>query len=106
MMNTVEQAKIYKRNYILAEQKAWARQGISSAVVDGFVVTVGDKDCDYISFKEFLVSRMAYIGMRRFANLTNLKLDELIKLITNEDPSESVWFKTAEKYFDAMEGDY
>lgn len=106
LMNTVKQAKIFKRQKLIDEQIDLAKYGISSAIENDYVVTIGDADCDYLSFKHFLVGQMAIMGMKQFANKTEWPLDDLIEFVTNEGPDNSEWFETAENYFDAMQGDY
>lgn len=105
-INTIEQARIFKMSRILEEQKGWARDGISTAVVNGEIVTVGNSDCDYVSFKAFCVDQMVRMGMKQFANKTEWPLDDMAECLTNEGPENDLWFDTAYEYFDAMEGDY
>ena len=106
MINTVEKAKKFKMSRILEEQKDWARDGISIAVVNGEIVTVGDSDCDYANFKAFCVDQMIRMGMKQFANKTEWPLYDMARCLTEEGPESDVWFDTAYEYFDAIEGDY
>ena len=44
---TSEQKKLIKEKKNADEQAMFAQQGVSSAVEDGEVVTIGNGDCDY-----------------------------------------------------------
>lgn len=106
VINTVDQAKIFKRQQLIDEQIELAESGISSAIEGDIVVTIGDADCDYLNWKHFLVAQMAQMGMKQFANYTEWPLDDLVEFVTNESPDNDEWFDTTENYFDGMRGNY
>ena len=107
LMNTVEQAKLFKRQKLIDEQIELAEAGISSAIENNNkVVTIGEINNGYLSFKHFLVAQMAIMGIKQFSNKTEWPLDDLIEFITNEGPDNDEWFNVAEDYFNGMRGNY
>lgn len=107
MINTVDQAKIYRRNQLIEEQIELAEAGISSAIEDGNqVVTIGNADCDYISAKHFLLAQATRLGIKRFLNVTDETAEDFIDNFAELEIDNDDWFDMVENYFDGMRGNY
>lgn len=101
-----EQVKEIKKEQRDKQQKSLAGQGISSAIENGQIVTVGDADRDYLDWKEFVLAQIARLGWQRYCNLTGWDIDELIEDLAEEDQDSTLWSDDAKDYFGAVEGDY
>ena len=88
------------------QQKQYAENGISTAIVNGKLVTVGDFDRNYNDWKHFIVSQIFNMGIVNFLNLTDWDINELVEDLAEEEQGSNLWCDDAEKYFNAMEGDY
>ena len=107
MINTIDQAEIFKRQRLIDEQIELAEAGISSAIEDNnHVVTIGDADCDYISAKHFLLAQVARLGVKRFLNATDETVEDFIDNFAELEIDNDDWFDVVENYFDGMRGDY
>ena len=106
MINTVDEARIYRRNQLIEEQIELAEAGISSALEGNQVVTIGNADCDYISAKHFLLAQVTRLGIKRFLNATNETVEDFIDNFAELEIDNDDWFDVVENYFDGMRGDY
>ena len=102
---TSEQKKLIKEKKIVDEQAMLAQQGVSSAVEDGEVVTIGNGDCDYWDFKHFIVAQIARMGFKAYEDLTGWDHDELVYDLADCEPESQLWFDDVEDYFDGVEGE-
>ncbi len=84
----------------------YAEDGISSALENGQVVTIGDSECDYNNFKEFIVAQIFRLSLPRFIKITGWDKEELIDYLANVDPYDGIWKDDTMDYFDGVEGDY
>ena len=103
---SIEQMKEIKKNKLAKQQEQLAQCGISTAVVNGTIVTVGDYDRNYIDWKHFIIAQIARIGLSNYSDMTGWDINELVEDLAEEEQGSNLWFDDAEKYFDAMEGDY
>lgn len=102
---TSEQKKLIREKKIADEQAMLAQQGVSSAVENGSVVTIGNGDCDYWDFKHFVVAQIARMGFEAYEDLTSWDHDELVEDLAEESSSSStVWKDDVMECFDGMEG--
>ena len=101
-----EQMQEIKKNKLAKQQERLAQCGISTAVVNGKIVTVGDYDSNYIDWKHFIIAQIARMGLSNYTEITGWDANELVEDIAEEEQGSNLWFDDAEKYFDAMEGDY
>ena len=106
MTYSPEQMQEIKKNKLAKQQKQYAENGISTAVVNGTLVTVGDYDRNYIDWKHFIIAQIARIGLSNYSDMTGWDINELVEDLAEEEQGSNLWFDDAEKYFDAMEGDY
>ena len=106
MTYSPEQMQEIKKIKLAKQQKQYAENGISTAIVNGKLVTVGDFDRNYNDWKHFIVSQIFNMGIVNFLNLTDWDINELVEDLAEEEQGSNLWFDDAEKYFDAMEGDY
>lgn len=104
---SLEQMKMIRNQKRIERQKESAESGISTAVVCGQIVTIGDYDCDYHSWKHFIVAQIARLGFLRYVNLTGWDINELVEdLAGSDDPNDDIWLDDATKWFDAVEANY
>ncbi|WP_288557786.1 hypothetical protein [uncultured Lactobacillus sp.] len=103
---TMEQMREIRNQRIAKEQDALAEQGISSAIENGEVVTIGNADCDYLDFKHFIVAQIAQRGFAWFIDKTGWDKDELIEDLAEQDSSNTVWQDDVEDFFNGKEGNY
>lgn len=68
---TREQAKTFREQRLLEEQKRLAEQGISSAFEGKFLVTIGDSSCNYYNFKHFITTQIFGMGIDNFVEKTD-----------------------------------
>ena len=106
MTYSPEQMQEIKKNKLAKQQEQLAQCGISTAIVNGTLVTVGDYDRNYIDWKHFIIAQIARMGLSNYTEITGWDANELIEDIAEEEQGSNLWFDDAEKYFDAMEGDY
>lgn len=102
---TNEQKKLIREKKIADEQAMLAQQGISSAVENGQVVTIGNSDCDYWDFKHFVVAQIARMGFKAYEDLTCWDHDGLVYDLADCEPESQLWFNDVEDYFDGVEGE-
>lgn len=96
------EAALRRRN---AEQEELAKEGISSAVMGDQVVTIGDPDCNYNSFKHFIVAQIARLDIWGFADKYGWDLDELVEDLADEESDSSLWRQETMDHFNGVEGD-
>lgn len=106
MTYSPEQMQEIKKVKLAKQQKQLAQRGISTAVVNGTLVTVGDYDRNYIDWKHFIIAQIARIGLSNYSDMTGWDINELVEDLAEEEQGSNLWFDDAKKYFDAMEGDY
>ena len=106
MTYSPEQMQEIKKIKLAKQQERLAQCGISTAVVNGKIATVGDYDRNYIDWKHFIIAQIARMGLSNYTEITGWDANELIEDIAEEEQGSNLWFDDAEKYFDAMEGDY
>ena len=83
---TREQAKTFREQRLLEEQRKLAEQGISSAFEGKFLVTIGDSSCDYYNFKHFITTQVFSMGIDNFVEKTDWDKKEVIE--ESEEPEE------------------
>ena len=103
---TPEQAKFFREQQVLKEQRELAKQGISSAFEDKFLVTIGDSSCDYYNFKHFITAQIFRMGLDKFVDKTDWDKDEVIEYLATVDQYDDLWKEQVIDYFDGIEGDY
>lgn len=104
---SLEQMKMIINQKRIELQKEAADSGISTAVVCGQIVTIGDYDCDYHSWKHFIVAQIVRLGFQRYVSLTGWDINELVDdLAGNADPNDDIWLDDAKDYFNAVEANY
>lgn len=104
---SLEQMKMIRNQKRIEQQKEAADSGISTAVVCGQIVTIGDYDCDYHSWKHFIVAQIVRLGFQRYVSLTGWDINELVDdLAGNADPNDDIWLDDAKDYFNAVEANY
>lgn len=101
---TREQEKLIKAKKIADEQAMLAQQGVSSAIENGQVVTIGNGDCDYWDFKHFVVAQIARMGFDNYEDITGWDHDELIFDLSDYGPEDVLWREDVMGYFDGVEG--
>ena len=106
MTYSPEQMQEIKKVKLAKRQKQLAQCGISTAVLNETLVTVGDYDRNYIDWKHFIIAQIARIGLSNYGDMTGWDINELVEDLAEEEQGSNLWFDDAEKYFDAMEGDY
>ena len=106
MTYSPEQMQEIKKVKLAKQQKQLAQCGISTAVVNGTLVTVGDYDRNYIDWKHFIIAQIARIGISNYSDMTGWDINELVEDLAEEEQGSNLWFDDAKKYFNAMEGDY
>lgn len=99
-LEEIQNEKIRKLRINLQEE------GIGSAMVGKRLVTVGDHDCSFNNWKEFLIAQIFDMGLNRFCEKTGWFKNELIENLANNPEDDSMWLDEAEQFFDAMEANY
>lgn len=102
---TSQQEKLIRAKKIADEQAMLAQQGVSSAVENGGVVTIGNGDYDYWDFKHFIVAQIARMGFDNYEDLTGWDHDELIFDLSDYGPEDVLWREDVMGYFDGVEGE-
>lgn len=104
---SLEQMKMIRNQKRIERQKESAESGISTAVVCGQIVTIGDYDCNYHSWKHFAIAQIVRLGFQQYIALTGWDINELVEdLAGNDDPNADIWLNDAKDYFDAVEANY
>lgn len=103
---TREQAKTFREQRLLEEQRRLAEQGISSAFEDKFLVTIGDSSCDYYNFKHFITTQIFEMGIDNFVEKTDWDKKEVIEYLATVDQDDDLWKEQVMDYFGGMEGNY
>lgn len=100
-----EQRELIRARKMVDEQMMLAQQGISSAIENGEIVTIGSSNCDYLNFKHFVLAQIARMGFDDYEDLTGWDHDELIEDLSEEASSNPIWEEDATKFFDGVEGE-
>ena len=103
---TREQAKTFREQQVLEEQRNLAEQGISSAFEGKFLVTIGDSSCDYYNFKHFITAQVFRMGLDKFVDKTDWAKDEVVEYLATVDQYDDLWKEQVIGYFGGMEGNY
>ena len=103
---TREQAKTFREQQLLKEQRKLAEQGISSAFEGKFLVTIGDSSCDYYNFKHFINTQIFEMGIDKFVEKTDWYKKEVIEYLATVDQYDDLWEEQVMDYFGGMEGNY
>ena len=103
---TREQAKTFREQQVLKEQRKLAEQGISSAFKGKFLVTIGDSSCDYYNFKHFITTQIFEMGIDNFVEKTDWDKKEVIEYLATVDQYDDLWEEQVMDYFGGMEGNY
>ena len=103
---SLSQIKEIKIQKIADEQKNLAESGVSSALENGQVVTIGDSDRDYLDWKHFIVAQIARLGFSTYVAITGWDISELVEDLAEENGDNSVWQDDAIAYFNGVEGNY
>lgn len=103
---TREQAKTFREQRLLEEQKRLAEQGISSAFEGKFLVTIGDSSCNYYNFKHFITTQIFGMGIDNFVEKTDWDKKEVIEYLATVDQYDDLWKEQVMDYFGGMEGNY
>ena len=103
---TREQAKTFREQRLLEEQRKLAEQGISSAFEGKFLVTIGDSSCDYYNFKHFITTQVFEMGIDNFVEKTDWDKKEVIEYLATVDQYDDLWKEQVMDYFGGMEGNY
>lgn len=105
---TPAQAATYREQRLKEEQRSYAEQGISSAMEGKSLVTIGDANQDYLSFKHFVIAQIFRLGIDNYMSLTGWddKKDLIEELASVEDPNDDLWKDDVLDYFDGFEGNY
>lgn len=101
-----EQAAEINKENLIKTRRAYQEQGIGTAYEGKQLVTIGDSECDYDNWKEFIVAQLFRLGPNRLSDLTDWALDDLQEQIANTDPYDGTWLDAAQDGFDAIGGDY
>lgn len=100
---TKEQAEEIAQMKRAKEQAELAKQGISSAIEGGQTVTIGNADCDYTSFKEFILAYIFKYGVKAYLAKTDWFENELIEDLAELDPNDDLWKEDIVNYFGGVE---
>ena len=100
-----EQRELIRARKMVDEQMMLAQQGISSAIENGEIVTIGSSNCDYLNFKHFVVAQIARMGFDNYEDLTGWDHDELIFDLSDYGPEDVLWREDVMGYFDGVEGE-
>ena len=103
---TREQAKTFREQRLLEEQRRLAEQGISSAFEGKFLVTIGDSSCDYYNFKHFVTTQIFGMGIDNYISKTGWDKQELIEYLATVDQYDDIWKDDVLDIFGGMEGNY
>ncbi|OYS20913.1 hypothetical protein CBF60_02065 [Lactobacillus taiwanensis] len=104
---TPAQAAAFREQRLKEEQRKYAERGISTALEGWTLVTIGDSDCNYYSYKHFVVTQIFGMGIDNYISKTGWDKKELIEfLATDDDPNEDPWKEDVINYFDGIEGNY
>lgn len=103
---TQEQARTFREQRLLEEQRKLAKQGISSAFEGQFLVTIGDSSCDYYNFKHFITTQIFEMGIDNFVEKTDWDKKEVIEYLATVDQYDDLWEEQVMDYFGGMEGNY
>ena len=103
---TREQAKTFREQQLLKEQRKLGEQGISSAFEGKFLVTIGDSSCDYYNFKHFITTQIFEMGIDNFVQKTDWDKKEVIEYLATVDQDDDLWEEQVMDYFGGMEGNY
>ena len=103
---TREQAKTFREQQVLEEQRNLAEQGISSAFEGKFLVTIGDSSCDYYNFKHFITAQIFRMGLNKFVEKTDWAEDEVVEYLATVDQYDDLWKEQVIDYLGGMEGNY
>lgn len=105
LKSTKEQRELIRARKMVDEQMMLAQQGISSAIENGEIVTIGSSNCDYLNFKHFVLAQIARMNFDKYEYLTGWDHDELIEDLSEETSSNPIWKEDATKFFDGVEGE-
>ena len=103
---TREQAKTFREQRLLEEQRNYAEQGVSSAFEGKLLVTIGDSSCDYYNFKHFITTQIFEMGIDNFVEKTDWDKKEVIEYLATVDQDDDLWKEQVMDYFGGMEGNY
>nr|DAO82951.1 MAG TPA: hypothetical protein [Bacteriophage sp.] len=105
---TPAQAATFREQRLKEEQRRLADQGISSAMEGKSLVTIGDANQDYLSFKHFVTAQIFRLGIDTYMGLTGWddKRELIEELASVEDPNDDLWKEDVLDYFDGFEGNY
>ena len=103
---TREQAKTFREQQLLREQRKLAEQAISSAFEGKFLVTIGDSSCDYYNFKHFITTQIFEMGIDNCVQKTDWDKKEVIEYLATVDQYDDLWEEQVMDYFGGMEGNY
>lgn len=102
---TREQARTFREQRLLEEQKRLAEQGISSAFEGKFLVTIGDSSCNYYNFKHFITTQiLEWVLITLLKNWLGQK--EVIEYLATVDQDDDLWKEQVMDYFGGLEGNY
>lgn len=100
MLYNADQMKLVKEARQHREEQALLDNGISYAYEDGQLATIGNADCDYCNYKEFIVHQVLTLGANRYCSITDWDRLELEQDLADvEDPNDPVWSDDIENYF-------
>lgn len=103
---TPAQAVTFREQRLKEEQRRLADQGISSAFEGWNLVTIGDSDCDCLSFKHFVTTQIFSLGIDNYISRTGWDKKELIEYLATVDQYDDIWKDDVLDFFDGMEGNY
>lgn len=70
---------------------------------NGEIYTVGPKESNFTSFKDFITYQLNEMGTGNFCQRCNTEEDVIIVLIQYSAESSDIWFNCAKKYFNGWE---
>lgn len=100
-----DQLQEIKAEKLYEEQQKLADQGISTAREEKTIVTIGDYDCDYLNWKEFILAQIFHLGYEQFCDETGWDKNELVEELSDSDCDDQEWVDTAVDNFDGMQGE-
>lgn len=103
---TPAQAATYREQRLKEKQRNLAEQGISSAMEGKSLVTIGDANQDYLSFKHFVIAQIFSLGINNYISRTGWDKKELIEYLATVDQYDDIWKDDVLDFFDGMEGNY
>lgn len=106
MIYNEQQFKIAKQQQLERKQQDYAESGYNTAVVNDVIVTIGDFDSDYDSWKSFVVSQMVSMGISAFLNLTGWDPKDLVESLSDADAMNDTWIDVTIDHFNGLPANY